>query len=81
VEVHAQWRCVRSGCTSHLPFTPHTSRLSPRVPPPYCVRTVSRFCPIFSSHAGADLPFSADALQLLHNSELADTLGNLIHRY
>jgi len=39
-----------------------------------------RYYTVSQTPYGADLPFSADALQLLHNSELADTLGNLIHR-
>lgn len=29
---------------------------------------------------GADLNFSADSLKAMHNSELADILGNLVHR-
>jgi methionyl-tRNA synthetase len=33
-----------------------------------------------STTYGADLNFSEDSLVTMHNSELADVLGNLIHR-
>jgi methionyl-tRNA synthetase len=39
-----------------------------------------RYYTVSQTPYGSDLPFSAEALQLLHNSELADTLGNLVHR-
>ena len=39
-----------------------------------------RYYTVSQTPYGADLPFSAEAMQLLHNSELADTLGNLVHR-
>ena len=29
---------------------------------------------------GSDVPYSEEALQLMHNADLADTLGNLLHR-
>jgi methionyl-tRNA synthetase len=29
---------------------------------------------------GQDIPFSEEALLQMHNSELADALGNLMHR-
>lgn len=29
---------------------------------------------------GSDVPYSEDALMLMHNADLADTLGNLLHR-
>ena len=33
-----------------------------------------------STTYGADLNFSEDSLVTMHNSELADVLGNLVHR-
>lgn len=29
---------------------------------------------------GSDVPYSPDALKLMHNADLSDTLGNLVHR-
>jgi methionyl-tRNA synthetase len=29
---------------------------------------------------GSDVPYSEEALMVMHNADLADTLGNLIHR-
>ena len=29
---------------------------------------------------GSDVPFSAESLTMMHNADLADTLGNLLHR-
>ena len=29
---------------------------------------------------GSDIPFSEESLTLIHNADLADTLGNLVHR-
>ena len=39
-----------------------------------------RYYIISTSTYGADLNFSEDALVMMHNSELADVLGNLMHR-
>ena len=39
-----------------------------------------RYYFLTSTPYGADLNFSEAALMTMHNSELADTLGNLIHR-
>jgi methionyl-tRNA synthetase len=29
---------------------------------------------------GSDVPYSEDSLMMMHNADLADTLGNLLHR-
>jgi len=39
-----------------------------------------RFYLAYSSSFGADIPYSEEGLILMHNAELADTLGNLMHR-
>jgi methionyl-tRNA synthetase len=39
-----------------------------------------RFYLAYASPFGQDIPFSEEALLQMHNSELADALGNLMHR-
>mmetsp|Transcript_10281 Transcript_10281/g.24115 ORF Transcript_10281/g.24115 Transcript_10281/m.24115 type:complete len:906 (-) Transcript_10281:152-2869(-) len=39
-----------------------------------------RFYLAYASPFGQDIPFSEEGLVLMHNSELADSLGNLMHR-
>mmetsp|Transcript_54949 Transcript_54949/g.112203 ORF Transcript_54949/g.112203 Transcript_54949/m.112203 type:complete len:903 (+) Transcript_54949:99-2807(+) len=39
-----------------------------------------RFYLAYASPFGQDIPFSEEGLALMHNSELADSLGNLMHR-
>ena len=39
-----------------------------------------RFYLAYASPFGQDIPFSEEALAQMHNSELADALGNLMHR-
>lgn len=39
-----------------------------------------RYYSVMATTYGADLNFSESSLMLMHNSELADTLGNLVHR-
>ena len=45
----------------------------------YSADTV-RYYSIMATTFGADLNFSEASLVLMHNAELADTLGNLVHR-
>ena len=51
----------------------------PQILDKYCVDTV-RYYSVMATTFGADLNFSEASLILMHNSELADTLGNLVHR-
>jgi len=39
-----------------------------------------RFYLAYASPFGSDVPFNEEALIIMHNSELADALGNLLHR-
>ncbi|EQC29804.1 hypothetical protein SDRG_12350 [Saprolegnia diclina VS20] len=39
-----------------------------------------RYFVVRGARYGADMPFSEDELMAMHNSDLADTLGNLVHR-
>ncbi|OQR90369.1 methionyl-tRNA synthetase [Thraustotheca clavata] len=39
-----------------------------------------RYFVVRGARFGADMPFSVDELIAMHNSDLADTLGNLVHR-
>ncbi|OQR84558.1 methionyl-tRNA synthetase [Achlya hypogyna] len=39
-----------------------------------------RYFVVRGARYGADMPFSEDELVAMHNSDLADTLGNLVHR-
>ena len=39
-----------------------------------------RFYLAYASPFGGDVPFNEDSMIMMHNAELADTLGNLVHR-